>query len=199
MKIKNYILGVVLLLVLSFCVACNPPVSEEDSAIHYDTLTLINGCWMAEITHVDYVEGQLITRVTISVMQVDSLDSIPYIHYNKLELRAITSDTLLPCGTYTSKSKDLICTSDKYSRAWGYGSGLWYKKAQFYQIKDASVHIGGDSTKEYYLDAFIQMCDGENLYVHSTYVLQRHRHEDNPQWSYLLPYYPDSKYEKFSR
>ena len=200
MKIKNYILGVVLLLVLSFCVACEPPVSEEDPAIHYDTLTLINGFWMAEITHIDYAEGQLITRLSITMMYLDSLDSIPYTNYNNLELRAITSDTLLPCGTYTSESKDLICTVDQYTNAWGRGSEPWYKEARFYQIKDASIHIGKDSTQGYYLDAFIQMYGDENLYNRCTYVL-RYCKPDNlpPGRVYLFPYYPESEYKEFPR
>lgn len=200
MKTKNYILGIVLLFVLSFCVACNPPVSEEDSApIHYDTLTLIQGDWIAEITHINYVEGQLIARLSITMMYLDSLDSIPYTNYNNLELRAMTSDTLLPCGIYTSKSKDLICTSDKYSRAWGRGSGPWYKKSQFYQIKDASIHIGKDSTQGYYLDAFIQMYGDENLYNRCTYVLRYCKPDNLPDIFYLFPYYPDSEYEEFPR
>ena len=155
------------------CTSCEQPIRTgtneptPPAVIHYDTLSLVKGGWKAEIVHETSSGGEIRAYVTVIGYNVDKqLDSIPYGTFNYIMMHAVTQDTLLPLGTYTSQSEETHCYLIKSSVAYGAETERWFKSLRQYEIKDVSIHIDKDSAQNYYLDAFIQMKAGENLYIH---------------------------------
>lgn len=122
----------------------------------------------------------------------EQLDSVPYGAFNYIMMRAVMQDTLLPLGTYTSQSEETHCYLIKSSVAYGAETERWFKAQRPYNIKDVSIHIDKDSAQNYYLDAFIQMKGGENLYIHCTEIWRSYEEYMGLPIS-MGPYYPKNK------
>ena len=174
MKKVNILLGLLVCITMSsICTSCVQPTETSTNepvppaVIHYDTLSLVKGGWKAEIVHISSSGGEVYAYMTIVGYNIDKqLDSVPYGTYNHIMMHAVTQDTLLPLGTYTAQSNETCCYLLNSSVAYGAETERWFKAQRRYEIKGASIHIDKDSAQNYYLDAFIQMKAGENLYIH---------------------------------
>lgn len=193
MKLNNYVI-IAFAWVTLFCMSCNPVVLEEQKnttpPVHYDTLTLTEGDWIATIKHMDSPRDYLVAHLVIYREKIVEEDSIPYTPYNVV-IMAETQDTLLPLGTYTSEPNVSKRVLVKEGHAWGAGSARWFKEEKFYDYKDLSVVIGIDTTRNYYLDAFIQMEEGENLYIHCPTIWRHYvLVQEGVHLAYDETYYP---------
>ncbi len=211
MKIKKIqtIAVVFIGIVLFVSVSCEPveingsdkPTPVDTPAIQYDTLSFARqvSYWHAYIEHLSQNNG--ILKAHIAIMPsfgIEERDSIPYMFYHVIVI-AETQDTLLPLGTYTmTQNKPLYIFWDKKSYfAVGAENELWFKESKPYYYKDAIVHIGRDTIRDYYVELWVQMEEGENLYLCCPHITRRFRNE-NGEVIYACPYYPDSRdYEDF--
>ena len=174
--------------------SCNPIVVEKPSD-EYVTLTLTECKWSTYITHLSDDNGLLYTFVSVVAKGGNGnkfdpkRDSVPYSAY-KFYVEAQTKDTLLPLGKYTTKDGDTGRILIKQCEAWSANSALWPKPAGRYTMKDATIYIGCDSLKiknKYYFEFFIDMDDGERLYIRSTELW---RESDDQMHQYPF-YYPE--------
>ena len=192
MKIKRCHV-VSLLLCLLLATSCQPVV-EEIPSDKYDTLRLYSSrCfWHAAIMHLYQDSGYLRAHVGITIeVPIDDydyheLDSIPYIGYH-IYVDAHTQDTLLPLGKYTTHIDDTCHISVEECWASGARTKKWYKPAGRYAVEDATIYIGKDEQQEYYLELFVQMQEGERLYIRCKEIWRLEEHR-----AYL--YYPDMKW-----
>ena len=208
MREKKILTCAFIAVVLSVCVSCEPvaingnntPTSVDTPTIHYDTLTFVRqvSYWHAHIRHLSHNNGILKAHLAIMPSyDVEERDSIPYRFYHVI-MMAETQDTLLPLGTYTmAQDKPLYISSDRESSfAVGAENKSWYKEIKPYYYKDVIVHIGRDTIQDYYLELFVQMEEGENLYLHCSHITRQILMENREYYSY--PYYPDSRnYEDY--
>lgn len=207
MKIKKIqtIAVVFIGVVLFWCISCEPveingsdkPTPVDTPAIQYDTLSFVRRVsnWSADITHLSRRNGLLMAHLQIvPSYKIEEHDSIPYVFYNAVMV-AETQDTLLPLGTYTmTQDKPLYLSSDRRSNfAVGAGNALWFKEVKPYYYKDAVVHIGRDTIRDYYVELWVQMEEGENLYLYCPHI-RRIVLMENEEFGY--PYYPDSRDNK---
>lgn len=194
---KQYILFMVICIgaFLSLCISCKPTEEiqpPEPVVVHYDTLSLARGQWEAEIVHTASSDGEICAYMFILGNVNEQLDSVPYGAFNYIMMRAVTQDTLLPTGTYTAQSDEMHCYLINSSCAWGAETERWFKESQPYDMKDVSIRIDKDSAQNYYLDAFIQMKGGENLYVHCTEIWRSYEEYMGIPIA-MGPYYPKDK------
>ena len=197
---KRHILSIVVCIgaFLSLCISCKPVVTEkpqipEYPIVHYDTLSLARGHWQAEIVHTASSNGEIYAYMFILGCNVDKqLDSVPYGAFNYIMMQAVTQDTLLPLGTYTAQSNDTRCYLISSSVASGAETERWLRAQGPYDIKDVSIHIDKDSAQNCYLDAFIQMKDGDNLYIHCTEIWRSYEEDRGIPISLGL-YYPKNR------
>lgn len=191
-KIFTYAILCICIL-LSMQISCKPTEEvqpPEPVVVHYDTLSLSRGHWEVEIVHTASSNGEICAYMFILGCNVDKqLDSVPYGAFNYIMMHAVTQDTLLPLGTYTVQSNDTCCYLISSSCAMGAETEHWFKAQRPYDIKDVSIHIDKDSAQNYYLDAFIQMKDGDNLYIHCTEIWKSYEEYRGIPIS-LGPYYP---------
>ncbi len=180
-----------LLLCLLQTTSCQPAI-EEIQADKYDTLRFSSSScsWDASITHIYQDSGHL--RAFIGILAVTNSrdynfrehDSIPYVRF-RLYVDAYTQDTLLPLGKYTTNMDDTCHISVEESCAIGAGSKLWYKSTgKQFAMEDATIYIGQDTKQEYYIDLFVQMKDGEKLYLRSTEIWRLYLYD-----SHVTPFY----------
>lgn len=197
MKRVNILLYIIVcIMVSSICTSCEQPIETNNdeptppAVIRYDTLSLVKGGWKAEIVHISSSGGEVYAYLGIMGYNVDKqLDSVPYGTYNHIMMHAVTQDTLLPLGTYTAQSDVTRCFLINSSVAYGAETERWFKALRRYKIKDAIIHIDRDSAQNYYLDAFIQMEAGENLYIHCPDIWRMYNDERGlPMSAYR--YYP---------
>lgn len=183
-------------ILVSMQMSCKPTEEvrpPEPVVVHYDTLSLARGHWQAEIVHTASSNGEICAYMFILGNNVDKrLDSVPYGAFNYIMMQAVTQDTLLPLGTYTAQSNDTRCYLISSSVASGAETERWFRAQGAYDIKDVSIHIDKDSAQNYYLDAFIQMKDGDNLYIHCTEIWKSCEEYRGLPIS-VVPYYPKKK------
>lgn len=170
--------------------SCNP-VTIETSSDGYDTLRLRQCYWSTDIAHLSDCDGYISAHVAVVVTETDKKkfdperDSIPYCGYNFF-VEAQTQDSLLPLGRYTTKEGDVGRILIKQCCAFSAQSVLWPKPAGIrYTMKDATICIGCDSSKtkdKYYFEFFIDMDDGERLYIRSTDLWQEVRIDGVRHW-----------------
>ena len=172
MKIKQCHV-VSLLLCLLLTTSCQPVV-EEIPSDKYDTLLLSSkSVWTASVMHTDQDSGYLRAHIAVLLEQLVEYDfreyeNIPYIGYN-FDVEAYTQDSLLPLGKYTTHIDDTCHILLKDAIALGAGTKSWYKsRNKLFAIEDATMYIGQDAQQEYYLDLFVQMEEGEKLYLRCT-------------------------------
>lgn len=201
-KILTYVfafIGVALLV----CTSCEPveingganftPV--DTPTIQYDTLSFIRGkerrVWDAQMTHISHRNGILQAQLGILPQCViEEQDSVPYLSFN-VTLIAETQDTLLPLGTYSTTQDKLLYILNNKKSNFAMGA-KWFKEYKPYHYKNAIVHIGRDSVQGYYLESWVQMEEGENLYLYCPRITRLFRNE-NGELIYACPYYPDSR------
>ncbi len=194
-KIFTYTILCICIL-LSMQISCKPTEEvqpPEPVVVHYDTLSLVRGKWETEIVHTASSNGEIYAYMFILGCNVDKqLDSVPYGAFNYIMMHAVTQDSLLPIGTYTAQSDEMHCYLIKSSCAWGAETECWFKESQPYDMKDVSIRIDKDSAQNYYLDAFIQMKDGDNLYIHCTEIWKSYEEDRGIPISLGL-YYPKNR------
>ena len=175
MKIKRcHVVSYIGLLVCLLLATSCQPVVEEIPSDKYDTLLLSSkSVWTASVMHTDQDSGYLKAHIAVLLEQLVEYDfreyeNIPYIGYN-FDVEAYTQDSLLPLGKYTTHIDDTCHILLKDAIALGAGTKSWYKsRNKLFAIEDATMYIGQDAQQEYYLDLFVQMEEGEKLYLRCT-------------------------------
>ncbi len=188
---------------LFVCTSCEPieinsganSTLVDTPAIQYDTLLFIRGkerrVWDAQITHISHRNGILQARLGILPQCViEEHDSVPYLSFY-VSMVAETQDTLLPLGTYSMTQDKLLYIQNNNKSNFAMGAE-WFKEYKPYHYKNAIVRIGRDSEQGYYLELWVQMEDGENLYLYCPRITRQFRNE-NGELIYACPYYPDSR------
>lgn len=194
-RIKLYSVVYAGLLFCLFLTTSCHPVVEATSTDKYDTLRFSSKyyAWSTSIIHIEQDNGHLRAFIGFAVMEYKSnnshyynfreYDSIPYYSF-KLFVEAYIQDTLLPLGKYTTNMGDTCYISLEECCAFGAGSKLWYKsRGKQFAMEDATIYIGQDSKQEYYIDLFVQMKDGEKLYLRSTDIWRLTENSTTPYYS----------------
>ncbi len=173
METNKHIIWMVctIVLLLHLCISCNNPTTiEHQDVIKYDTIASQYGMWGAEIYHISFEEGELNARVVLQAYDF-MYDSIPYGSY-QMDVIVHPQDTLLPIGTYTtSNTNPLYINKQGCSFAMPYTIEDPSKSWPTYRYKDVTMSIKRDATtRDYYVEAFVQLETGENHYIRSSFM-----------------------------